>query len=50
MKGSGNQVFAKNIEQLWSVTHALSKDIFFQFFEQAFVVDKICTSVILKHM
>lgn len=48
MKGPGSQVFAKNIEQLWPVTLALSKDIFFQFFDQAFAVGKISSSVILK--
>lgn len=48
MKGYSSQVFAKNIEQLRSVTLALSKDIFFDFFEQALVVDEVHTSVILK--
>lgn len=45
MKGASSQVFGKNIEQLWSVTLALSKDVFFQFFEPG---DTVCTSVILK--
>lgn len=42
MKGASSQVL--NIEQLWFVTLALSKDIFFQFFELAFVGDTVCSS------
>lgn len=49
MKSAGRQVLAKKIEHLQFVTLALFKDIFFLFFfEQAFVADKICTSVDLE--
>lgn len=49
MQSAGSQALVKKNEHLQFVTLASFKDIFF-FFEQAFVVDKICTSVILKQL